>query len=152
MAPGQVLRSTVGDSEFPRGPDGQAGRGVTVFPCAHEGCTWLAGFQPLMPLSVVLLSVEMCQLFQQPRKAPEAVATLQKVTMLALRLSVILAGAPLLALCRLSGFGGLPDGRATLECLLESSAGLLGAPTSPTFPPIVTFLQARWVTPSPPGF
>ncbi|KAF0873265.1 ABCAD protein, partial [Crocuta crocuta] len=39
-------------------------------------------------------SVEMCQLFQQPRKAPEAVATLQKVTMLALRLSVILAENP----------------------------------------------------------
>uniref|UniRef100_A0A667GF24 ABC transporter domain-containing protein n=1 Tax=Lynx canadensis TaxID=61383 RepID=A0A667GF24_LYNCA len=39
-------------------------------------------------------SVAMCRIFQQPRKPPEAVATLQKVTMLALHLFLILAENP----------------------------------------------------------
>ncbi|XP_025778776.1 ATP-binding cassette sub-family A member 13 [Puma concolor] len=57
-------------------------------------------------------SVAMCRIFQQPRKPPEAVATLQKVTMLALHLFLILAGGLFLALCRRSGFGCLRDGLA----------------------------------------
>lgn len=45
-----------------------------------------------MPLSVLFLSVEMCQMFQQLQEPPEAIATLQKVTVLFLRGFVIFAG------------------------------------------------------------
>ena len=45
-----------------------------------------------MPLSFLFLSVEMCQIFQQFHKPPEAIVTLQKVVVLVLRVFVILAG------------------------------------------------------------
>uniref|UniRef100_A0A673SY29 ATP binding cassette subfamily A member 13 n=1 Tax=Suricata suricatta TaxID=37032 RepID=A0A673SY29_SURSU len=59
---------------------------------------YLKGFVELteywQEIPLVDQSVEMCQLFQQPWEPLEANATLQKVMMLVLRLSIILAGNP----------------------------------------------------------
>lgn len=163
MATGWMLRTTAGDSVFPQGVDGYlcawtecCRRRVTIYCRVCEGCTWLADFHPLRPLSIVFFSVAMCRIFQQPRKPPEAVATLQKVTMLALHLFLILAGGLLLAPCRryrvrLSarwvGYprvsGPVPDFR-----------GPQGTwpPRSPMFPPIATLLQPRRVARTPPSW
>ena len=162
MATGWMLRTTAGDFVFPRGVDGYlcvwtecCRRRVTIYCRVREGCTWLADFHPLRPLSIVFFSVAMCRIFQQPRKPPEAMATLQKVTMLALHLFLILAGGLLLALCRRSGFSCPRDGWVTPMCLVQCLASEApkgpGHPGPPRSHPLRLFSSQGGWPPRPPA-